>query len=166
MSAKYVARFGLLTAMALVLGYVERFIPVPIPAPGVKIGLANTVLLYAVYLMDWKSALLLMVVKVLLSGLLFSGVSGMMYAFAGGALSLAVMLLLRKAKGMSIVGTSIAGAAAHNVGQVLVACLMVNTRAMIGYLPVLLISGVITGLLTGMVAKLVIDALSHMEGSR
>lgn len=158
MSAKTVARFGMLTAVALVLGWVERFIPIG-GIPGIKLGLANTVLLYAIYLMDAKSAWLLMFLKVALSGFLFAGLSAMLYSFAGGLLSLIIMLLLHKTRGISIVGVSVAGAVGHNIGQLLVACVMVTPRAALSYFPVLLIAGVITGLLTGVAAKSAIHAL-------
>ena len=153
MSAKTVARFGMLTAVALVLGWVERFIPITAAIPGIKLGLANTVLLYALYLLDAKSAWLLMFMKVVLSGFLFAGLSGMLYSFAGGLLSLLIMLALRKIPGISIVGVSVAGAVGHNIGQVLVACLAVTPRAALSYFPILLISGVVTGALTGIAAK-------------
>ena len=95
-----IARFGLLTALALVLGLLDRAIPLSVllggALPGIKLGLANTVLLYAVYLMDWKSSILLMLTKVLLSGLIYGSLSAIMFSLAGGALSLAVMLLIRK----------------------------------------------------------------------
>ena len=165
MKAREIARFGLLTAAALVLGYIERFIPLAPGIPGIKLGLSNTVLLYAIYLMNWKSAICLMLLKVTLSGLLFSGISAMLYAFAGGALSLLVMVLLHRAKGFSIVGVSVAGAVVHNIGQIAVACLVVRTQALLGYLPVLLIAGVVTGVLTGMVARLVILALEKTGGA-
>ena len=174
-----VARFGLLTALALVLGLVDRAIPLTAllggAAPGIKLGLANTVLLYAVYLMDWKSAVLLMLTKVLLSGFLFGSLTAILYSLSGGVLSLAVMLLfrkhpdrgaltgavlslgaviammaknpnlrgqrlwytvliaaaflacvlfyaaIRKGKIRGVPGTSVAGAVAHNIGQVLTA---------------------------------------------
>ena len=159
MNTRKIARFGLLASMALILGYFERFIPIAAGIPGIKLGLANTVLLYAVYLMDAKSAWLLMCVKVVLSGFLFSGVSGMLYSFAGGVLSLAAMLLLRRAKDISIVGVSAGGAVFHNIGQTAVACIMVQSGAVIGYLPVLMLSAVITGVLTGIAAKYTIAGL-------
>ncbi len=159
MNAKTITRFGMLTAVALVLGWVERFIPIAATAPGIKLGLANTVLLYAIYLMDIKGAGLLMVMKVLLSGFLFAGLSGMIYSFAGGLLSLVVMLLLRQIKDLSIVGVSIAGGVSHNIGQILAACLVVQSRALLGYLPVLLLAGVVTGLLTGIAAKSAIKGI-------
>ncbi|HWR23566.1 MAG TPA: Gx transporter family protein [Feifaniaceae bacterium] len=163
MNAKSITRLGMLTAVALVLGWVERFIPIAAAAPGIKLGLANTVLLYAIYLMDVKGAVLLMVMKVLLSGFLFSGLSGMLYSFAGGVLSLVVMLLLRRVKGFSIIGVSIAGGVSHNIGQILAACLVVQSRAMLGYLPVLLLAGTVTGLLTGVAAKSAIRGIEAYD---
>ena len=99
-TAQRVGRFGLLAALSLVLGYFDRAIPLTMllsgAVPGIKLGLANTVLLYAVYLMDWKSCVALMLAKVLLSGFLFGSMSAILYSLSGGALSLAVMLLVRQ----------------------------------------------------------------------
>ena len=158
MNVKNIARFGVLAAVALVLGYFERYIPVVPGIPGIKLGLANTVLLYAVFLMDIKSSAALMLTKVLLSGLLFQGLSGLMYSLAGGVLSLAVMLAVKQIRGTGTIGVSVAGAVAHNVGQFIVACLVVGARAVTAWLPVLLISGLAAGLLTGIVAKYSINA--------
>lgn len=151
-NASAIAKLGLLTAVALVLGYVEHLLPIT-GIPGVKLGLANTVLLYALYLLDVPSAILLMILKVGLSGLLFGGVAAMLYSFAGGVVSLLVMILARRMKGLSVVGVSVLGAAAHNVAQLAVACFVVETRAILAYLPVLLLSAAITGVLTGLVAR-------------
>jgi len=158
-NTRSVARFGLLTAMALMLGYFERFIPIAPGIPGIKLGLANTVLLYAVYLMDAKSAWLLMVAKVLLSGFLYAGLSAMLYSLAGGILSLAAMLLLHRAKDLGTVGVSVGGAVFHNIGQIAVACMAVQSRAVLSYLPVLMVSAIITGVLTGVMAKYAIAGL-------
>lgn len=160
MNAGRIARFGLLTALALMLGYFERFIPIAPGIPGIKLGLANTVLLYAVYLMDAGSAWLLMCTKVLLSGFLFAGVSGMLYSFAGGVFSLAVMLLLHRTKGVGVIGVSVGGAVCHNLGQITTACMVVQSRAVLSYLPVLMVSAVITGVLTGIAGKYAISALT------
>ena len=100
-NASAIAKLGLLTAVALVLGYVEHLLPIT-GIPGVKLGLANTVLLYALYLLDIPSAILLMILKVGLSGLLFGGVAAMLYSFAGGVVSLLVMILARRMKGISV----------------------------------------------------------------
>ncbi len=95
-----IARFGLLTALALILGLLDRAIPVSAllggVLPGIKLGLANTVLLYAIYLMDWRSSVILMLTKVILSGFLFGSLTAILYSLSGGILSLAVMLLIRK----------------------------------------------------------------------
>lgn len=158
--ASAIAKLGLLTAVALVLGYIEHLLPVT-GIPGVKLGLANTVLLYALYLLDVPSAILLMLLKVGLSGLLFGGAAAMLYSFAGGVVSLAVMILARKAKGLSIVGVSVLGATAHNAAQMAVACFVVETRAILAYLPVLLLAAAVTGVLTGIIARYVMRGLSH-----
>ncbi len=213
-----VARFGLLTALALVLGLMDRAIPLTAllggAAPGIKLGLANTVLLYAVYLMNAQSAVILMLVKVVLSGFLFGSLTAILYSLSGGVLSLAVMLAIRKkpaagaltagiaaaaadiyllirnprpqgqrlwcviliavgcaaciaawlairkGKIRGVVGTSIGGAMAHNLGQVLMASLVLRTPQLLTtYLPVLLGIGAAVGSLTGIVAERVFRAL-------
>ena len=151
-SASDIAKLGLLTAVAIVLGYFEHLLPVS-GIPGVKLGLANTVLLYALYLLDIPSAILLMFLKVGVSGLLFGGPAAMLYSFAGGVLSLVVMIFARKLPGFSVVGVSVLGAVAHNVGQMLVAVFVVETRAILAYLPILLIAAAVTGTLTGLIAR-------------
>ena len=150
---------ALLTAVAVVLGYIEHLIPMPGSIPGIKLGLANTVLLYAIYLLDAKSAFLLMVLKVGLSGLMYGGVSAMMFSFGGGLCSLVMMLLIKKLGGVSIIGVSVVGAVFHNVGQTAVAAFMVNTAALMGYVPFLLVAAVVTGVLTGIAAKYAIQGL-------
>lgn len=166
-SVRWLTRMALLTAAAVVLGYIERLIPMPGSIPGVKLGLANTVLLYAIYLLDARSAFVLMILKVGLSGLLYAGVSAMMFSLGGGLCSLVMMLLVKKlgGSGVSIIGVSVVGAVFHNVGQTAVAALMVNTAALMGYVPFLLVAAVVTGILTGIAAKYAIRGLkaSGME---
>ena len=160
-SVRWLTRMALLTAVAVVLGYIEHLIPMPGGIPGIKLGLANTVLLYAIYLLDAKSAFLLMVLKVGLSGLMYGGVSAMMFSFGGGlcSLVLVMMLLMKKLGGVSIIGVSVVGAVFHNVGQTAVAAFMVNTAALMGYVPFLLVAAVVTGVLTGVAAKYAIQGL-------
>lgn len=158
-----VTRLGILTAVALVLGYIEHLIPIT-AIPGIKLGLANTVLLYALYLLDTKSATLLMLLKVGLSGILFGGFAAMIYSLAGGVVSLVTMIMVKKMKGVSVIGVSICGAAAHNIGQLVVACFVVETRAVLAYLPVLLVAAAITGMLTGIVAKYTFRGLERGNG--
>ena len=166
-TVRWLTRMALLTAVAVVLGYIEHLIPMPGGIPGIKLGLANTVLLYAIYLLDAKSAFLLMVLKVGLSGLMYGGVSAMMFSFGGGLCSLVMMLLVKKlgGEGVSILGVSVVGAVFHNAGQTAVAALMVNTAALMGYVPFLLVAAVVTGVLTGIAAKYAIQGLkaSGME---
>lgn len=158
MKAGQIARFGLLTAMALVLGYVENLAPVAPGLPGVKLGLANTALLFALYLMGERQAALMMVLKVLLSALLFAGPFALLYSLAGGVLSLVGMVVIKKITGVSIVGVSVCGAVLHNVGQLAAACLALGSLAALSYLPILLLSAIITGMLTGLVARAVCKA--------
>jgi len=151
-SASTIAKLGLLTAVAIVLGYFEHLLPVS-GIPGVKLGLANTVLLYALYLLDVPSAILLMFLKVGVSGLLFGGPAAMIYSLAGGVLSLVAMIFARKMPGISVIGVSVLGAVAHNIGQMLIALFIVETRAILAYLPILLIAAAVTGTLTGLIAQ-------------
>lgn len=160
-AVRWLTRMALLTAVAVVLGYIERLIPMPGGIPGIKLGLANTVLLYAIYLLDARSAFVLMVLKVGLSGLMYGGVSAMMFSFGGGLCSLVMMLLVKAVgrEGVSIIGVSVVGAVFHNVGQTAVAAFMVNTAALMGYVPFLLVAAVVTGVLTGIAAKYAIQGL-------
>ena len=142
------------------MGYVEMLIPVPVPIPGVKLGLANVIIIIMMYFMDTKSAFFVSLIRVVLSGLLFAGFAGLLYSLAGAMLSFAVMALLKKTDKFSIVGVSIAGGVFHNVGQIIVAALAVENVKMAYYLPFLLVSGVVTGMLIGIVAK---TALGYLK---
>ena len=155
-----VALCGLLVSLMLVLGYMETLIPVPTVVPGIKLGLSNGVLLFALYLLDIPTAFALMVLKVVLSGLLFGGVSAMMYSFAGGLLSMIVMAALRQVKGLHIVTVSMVGGVAHNAGQVILAMIMVKTSQLIYYMAVLMLVGLVAGAITGVVAH---SVLGHFQ---
>ena len=150
----------MLTALALVLGYLESLVPVAPTVPGIKLGLGNTVLIYAVYMASPLEASLLMVCKVFLSSMLFGGgFSAMLYSLAGGVLSLAVMLLLARLPKVGVIGVSACGAICHNIGQIAVASLMLGVGAVWAYFPVLVVSGLVMGPVTGAVAKSVFAAL-------
>lgn len=159
MKTKVIARFGILTALALVLGFAEQWIPIAPGIPGIKLGLGNTVLLYAVYMASPAEAVMLMVCKVVLSGFLFAGFSAMLYSLAGGILSLVVMLVLCKMPKVGVIGVSAAGAVAHNIGQLAVASLMLGVGTVWAYLPALMLSGVVMGPITGYIAKSVFTYL-------
>lgn len=146
------AYFGVFTALALILGYVESLIPIQFGVPGIKLGLANLIIVMVLCKRGWKEALLLSVVRIVLSGFIFGNLFSILYSFAGGMLSLLVMALMVKISRFSTVGISIAGGVCHNIGQLIVAMLAVETWQVGFYLPVLLISGVITGALIGITA--------------
>ena len=158
-----IAISGLLVALMLVLGYIEHMIPVGAAIPGIKLGLSNGVLIFAVYMLGIPYAFLLMVLKVVLSGLMFGGVSAMMYAMAGGLVSMILMATLSRVKGMHPVVVSMVGGVGHNVGQVLLAMVMLNTANLVYYLAVLMLFGLGCGALTGVCANLVMKHLRHMR---
>ena len=161
MTAKRLARGALLASLMLALGYVESLLPAFSAVPGIKLGLSNTVLLYAIYLIDIKTALLLAVLKVLVSGLLFGNPVAMLYSASGAALSLAVMLLVKRTERFSAMGVSIAGAIAHNIGQCAAASAVIGLAPVMAYFPLLLLSGAVTGSLTGAAAALLIKYMKH-----
>lgn len=161
MQSRKVAQYGLFAALAILMGYVEMLIPLPLLVPGMKLGLANVVIVVVLYYMNAKSAFFISFVRVLLSGLLFQGFAGLLYSLAGALLSFAVMTLLKKTGKCSIVGVSIAGGVFHNVGQIIVAALVVENMKMAYYLPFLLVSGVVTGCLIGVVTRLCLRYLGR-----
>ena len=163
--ARRIALSGLLTSLMLVFGLIERQFPLPIAVPGVKLGLANSVLLYSLYMLGIRQSVVLMLLKALLSWLIYMNLSAMLYSLAGGVLSLIAMILVMRIKGVSVIGVSALGAVFFNVGQILVAVLMLNTpQLLVTYLPILMISGVVTGVLTGIVAQMVMKHLKTIGG--
>lgn len=156
------AYFGVFTALALIFSYVETLIPIQLGIPGAKLGLANLVVVIVLYKTDWKEALLLSVVRIVLSGFLFGNLFSIIYSLAGGILSLAVMAAIRKDKGFSVIGVSMAGGVCHNIGQLIVAMIVVQTYQVGYYLPVLLIAGLATGMLIGVISSGVLKRLCNL----
>jgi len=156
------AVFGVFTALALIFSYVELLIPVNFGIPGAKLGLANLVIVIVLYKTDWKEALLLSVVRIILAGFLFGNLFGILYSLAGGILSLAVMALLKRTGAFSVIGVSMAGGVSHNVGQLIMAMLVVETYAVGYYLPVLLIAGLITGTVIGIAGREMLKRLDRV----
>ena len=152
---KRLVLLAMLTAVAIILSYVESLLP-SVGIPGVKMGLANIAVIFALFRFGWKEAAALSLVRVVLVSLLFGSVGAMLYSLAGAVLSLAVMALLRRIDRFSTVGVSVAGGVAHNAGQILMAMLILQTKQLLGYLPVLAISGIAGGVLTGLAAALLI----------
>ena len=152
---KRLVLLAMLTAVAMILSYVESLLP-SVGIPGVKLGLANIAVIFALFRFGWKEAAALSLVRVVLVSLLFGSVGAMLYSLAGAVLSLAVMALLRRIDRFSTVGISVAGGVAHNAGQILMAMLILQTKQLLGYLPVLAVSGIAGGVLTGLAAALLI----------
>lgn len=157
-----VAYFGVFTALALIFSYVETLIPVNFGIQGVKLGLANLVIVIALYKMKLSDAFLLSVVRVVLSGFIFGNYFSILYSLSGGVLSLAVMALLKRAGGFSVIGITIAGGIAHNIGQLIVAMLVVETFRVAYYLPVLLLAGMLAGSVIGIAANEMLKRLVNM----
>ena len=155
MKASKVAQYGLITALALVLSYLESLVP-PLWVPGVKLGLPNLAIVFALYRLGWKDACVISLVRVVLVTLLFGNGAALAYSIAGAALSLALMGLLKRAEKFSSVGVSVAGGVAHNAGQILVAMALLETSRLAWYLPVLWISGTIAGVLIGIVSGVLV----------
>ena len=151
MKASKVARYGLLIALALALSWLESLLP-PLGVPGVKLGLPNLVIVFALYRLGAWDAWRLSAVRVLLASALFGSGVSLAYSAAGAVLSLTVMGLLKKTGKFSPVGVSVAGGVAHNAGQILMAMALLETARLAWYLPVLWISGTVAGALIGIVS--------------
>lgn len=141
---------AILAALAMIFSYIEFLVPFSVGIPGVKLGIANLVIVIALYALDFRYAFTINVVRILLNGFMFTGVFAMLYALSGGILSIVVMGLLKKTDKFSMVGVSMAGGVAHNLGQLIIAAIMVENLKMFLYFPVLLFSGMLTGILIGM----------------
>ena len=149
MKQKKIAYMGLFAAIAIIFGYVESLIPFFAGIPGIKLGLANLSVLFILETYTWKEAALVSMVRILVIGFMFGNMFSILYSMAGAALSLTVMTLMKRFSGFSILGISVAGGVSHNIGQLIIAALIVENTSLFYYAPVLLISGVITGILIG-----------------
>ena len=154
-TTKKLALAAVLTALALGLSTLENLFPVSllVPLPGIKLGLANIVTVFALYRLGAPFALAILVARCLLGAMFAGNVSALLFSLMGGVLAMLVMILLRRAKRLSVYGVSIAGAAAHNIGQICAAMLVLGGTAVLGYLPALLGVSLVTGALTGFVPE-------------
>ena len=153
------AYFGVFTALAHIFSYVETLIPIHFGIPGAKLGLANLVIVIVLYQAGWKDALLLSVTRIVLSGFLFGNLFGILYSLAGGLFSLAVMTIIKRRESFSMIGVSMAGGVTHNIGQLIVAMIVVETYQVGYYLPALMLAGLATGTLIGLVCREVLRRL-------
>ena len=161
MKTNRLTRLALLTTIALIIFTVEAQIPVPVPIPGVKLGLANVVTVYAAFTMLPGEALMILLARIILGSLFTGNMLAMLYSLGGGALCILVTLPLARLLARDQMWiASIAGAVFHNLGQIIVAALVMKTAAVFVYLPPLLISGVITGTFTGLAAQALTNRLT------
>lgn len=149
---KKIAYCAMLTTLSMIFSYIEALIPFSFGIPGIKLGLANLVVLVGLYFMPVGWVFTVLVLRVTLVSFLFGNLSMMIYSMAGGVLSFLVMLAVKKRKGFSIIGVSIAGGVSHNIGQLAVAVLVVESMAPIYYMPFLMIAGAVAGAVIGMAA--------------
>lgn len=160
--AKKIALFGMMVALAFTFSYFESLIPLDFVAPGIKLGLANLVVVIALYLMKPGEAFAIAIIRIFLAGLTFGNVYSIAYSLCGGIFSFLVMYLVRKTK-LSVIGVSMLGGICHNIGQIIVAAIVMETSRIAYYLPVLLVAGLITGLLLGVISKLVIERFEKVK---
>ena len=159
MKPKKLMTEAMLCGLALILSYVESLFPLSIAVPGVKMGLPNLVIVFALYRLGTGSAARISLVRVAIVALLFGNVYSFLYSIAGAVLSLLLMTLLRKLPGLHTAGVSVAGAVVHNAAQIGVAMIILGTDKIIYYLPALLVSGVVSGVVIGVLAALMIARL-------
>ena len=163
-TTKQLTLCAVLAALALALSYVEGMFPLPVPLPGFKLGLANIVTVYALYALGAMPALAILLVRVLLGAMFAGNASALIYSLLGGFAAMPAMIALKRFDKLSVYGVSVGGAAAHNCGQVAAAVLTLGSTAPLAYLPVLLMSGMIAGLFTGLCAQALVNRMAGHTG--
>ena len=161
-TAKWVALYGMLISLAFIFSYIEAVIPIPIPVPGVKLGLANLVLIVGLYTVGISGTIAVSLVRIVLVGFTFGNLSSMIYSLAGGIVSLILMILLKKTGKFSQIGVSIIGGIGHNIGQLTAAALITETAGVFYYLPFLIVAGVIAGAVIGLLGGMVTDRIQNV----
>lgn len=158
-TTKKIAYLGIYIALALIFSYVESFIPISIGIPGIKLGLANIVTVLMLYTYGAVGALAIGVLRVILSGFMFGNMFSIIYSLAGCLLSFCVMYIIKRVGKFNIISVSVVGGVSHNIGQLIVAAFVVDTYSILYYIPVLIIAGVITGLVIGVVSTEIVARL-------
>ena len=159
MRTSRIARVGMFVAVAFVLSYIESLLPINLGVPGIKVGLSNIVVVLCLYESSAKETFGIAMVRILLVGLTFGNFYSLLYSFAGGILSLFMMYFLKRMKKFSLYGVSVVGGVSHNVGQSIVAMIVLETSKLIYYLPFLLLSGVVAGVAVGIVSAVLVKRL-------
>ena len=162
MTVKKLTTLSACVALAMVLSFLESLIPPLASVPGVKIGLANIVTVFLLYVFGWREAGAVSLIRVLLSALLFGSAVSLLYALTGALLSFAGMLLTKKIPISSEISVSIVGGVLHNVGQIIAACFVMENAAIVGYLPPLIVSGTVAGVAVGILAAILVKKLKNV----
>lgn len=153
---KSVALLGICSALAMVLSYLESLIPLSFAIPGIKLGLANIAIVFVLYKLGAKEAVIVSLVRIVWVAILFGNALTLAYSAAGAVLSLTAMILLKRTERFSTVGVSVIGGILHNTGQILVAMMVMETAQIVYYLPVLCISGIAAGVAVGLVSAVLV----------
>ena len=154
--SKRVALIGVISSFAIILGYIEMLISFGFFIPGVKLGLANLAIVTVMYILENKAAFAVNIIRVIISGILFANLFSILFSLAGALLSFGVMIVLKKTDMFSVMGVSIAGGVSHNIGQIIIAALVIETYSVVYYIPVIIIAGIITGTIIGIVSGILI----------
>ena len=162
MKTNKIAFLGMFTALAMIFSYIETLIPPLVAYPGIKLGLANIAIIVILYKTGWKEAVAVSLIRVVLSSMMFSTLLSMLYSLAGAILSLIAMIILKKLK-LSKITISVVGGVFHNIGQILVAILMTETAEIMYYLPILLFTGTISGIIIGLIASMTVKKLEKFR---
>ena len=160
--SKKVARMGVFIALAMIFSYIEVLIPFNFGIPGVKLGIANIVTVTSLYIFSTGEAFGISVIRIVLMGILFGNGMSLLYSLAGGLLSFLAMWIGKKTNWFSVMGVSMAGGVFHNVGQILAVMFVMKNTMFVAYLPVLLVAGLVTGYLIGLLANKIIELLPHI----
>ncbi len=156
---KNIAMCGVLTTLAMIFSYIDSLILIPIPVPGVRLGISNIAIITVLYVVGVKEAIFVNILRIALTSILFGNATSFWFSITGGMLSIVVMILLKKIELFSTVGVSVAGGVSHNIGRIIAAVIIMETDAILYYLPVLLITGTVAGIVVGIVTAMVLKRL-------
>lgn len=157
--AYQVAMIGMFASLAIILGYVETLLPIQLGIPGIKLGLANIVIVFVIYTLGGTAAFVVNFIRILVINSMFGTIMTLLFSLCGGILSLLVMLLVKRCSGIHLLSVSICGGIAHNVAQIIVASIFVKNSIVLLYLPIISIGGIVTGVLIGWMAGILLKKL-------
>lgn len=158
-----VAYIGLFSAFAIIISYIEALIPINIGIPGIKLGLPNIVIVLAIYLIDNKAGIIINIIRVLVVGILFGNAFSIIFSMAGALVSYVVMIFIKKIKNMSMLRVSVCGGVTHNVAQLIMAAFVADTYNISYYMPFMIIGGLITGVIIGIIAMLIYNRCRNIN---